>query len=186
MPRHFTLHRPTEDDWRAIRDLRLRAVTDTPIAFLETREQALAVDEDGWRQRARRNVAEDSTQVVAVDPGGRWVGSMISFITDGSPSYIANPRPGPRRANLVGVFVDPDWRGEAGVTDALLGEIARWAADDKGLRELYLHVNEENPRALRSYEKRGFVRTGNVDAIPEQPGDREVEMVATLPLSLQG
>ena len=111
---------------------------------------------------------------------------MICFISDGTPLYIENPRPGPRRANLVGVFVDPEWRGDAGVTDALLAEIARWAADDKGLGELYLHVNEENPRAVRSYEKRGFVRTGVVDAIPEQPGDREVEMVVTLPLSRQG
>ena len=186
MPRQFTLHRPSEDDWQSIRDLRIRAVTDTPIAFLETLEAALAVDEEGWRKRARRNVAEDSTQVVAIDADGRWIGSMICFVSEGSPSYIAVPRPGPPRANLVGVFVDPDWRGAGGVTDALLEEIARWATDDKGLTELYLHVNEENPRALRAYEKRGFVRTGMVDAIPEQPGDREVEMVATLPLAQQG
>ena len=182
MPRRFTLHRPVPDDWAAIRDLRLRAVTDTPIAFLETREQALAVDEEGWRSRARRNVAEDSTQVVAVAPDGRWVGSMICFVSEGSPGYVTTPRPGARRGNLVGVFVDPEWRGGAGVTDALLGEIARWAADEKGFSELYLHVSERNPRAIRSYEKRGFRATGEVDAVPEHPEDREIEMVATLPL----
>lgn len=183
MPSDFTLHRPSEDDWAAIRDLRLRAVTDTPIAFLETREQALAVDEEGWRSRARRNVAEDSTQVVAIAPDGRWIGSMICFVSQGSPGYIADPRPGPPRANLVGVFVDPKWRGDAGVTDSLLGEIARWAADEKGLTQLYLHVNERNPRAIRSYEKRGFAATGVIDGLPGDPDDREVEMVATLPLA---
>jgi GNAT superfamily N-acetyltransferase len=182
MPQNFTLHRPTEDDWAAIRDIRLRAVTDTPIAFLETREQVLAVDEAGWRERARRNVHEDATQAVAVDPSGRWVGSMVCFISEGSPGYVAAPRPGPRRANLVGVFVDPDWRGSAGVTDALLGAIARWAGEEKGLTELYLHVSELNPRAIRSYEKRGFVTTGVVDGIPDRPDDREVEMFAVLPL----
>jgi GNAT superfamily N-acetyltransferase len=182
MPRPFTLHRPSEDDWAAIRDLRIRAVTDTPIAFLETREHALAANEADWRQRARRNVSADSTQVVAVDPEGRWIGSMICFVSEGSPLYVASPRPGPRRANLVGVFVDPEWRGDAGVTDALLGAISRWTSDEKGLGELYLHVNEANLRAVRSYEKRGFVPTGEVDAIPEQPGDREIEMVTMLPL----
>lgn len=183
MPRHFTLHQPTEDDWAAVRDLRLRAVTDAPNAFLETREQVLDVDEDGWRSRVRRNVAVDSTQVVAVDPDGRWIGSMVCFVSEGAPGYIAAPRPGPRRANLVGVFVDPGWRGSVGVTDALLGAIARWAGEEKGFTELYLHVSEQNARAIRSYEKRGFVETGNVDSIPEQPGEREIEMVARLPLS---
>jgi GNAT superfamily N-acetyltransferase len=183
MPRDFTLHRPSEDDWAAIRDLRLRAVTDTPMAFLETREQVLAIDEDGWRARVHRNVNDDATQAVAVAPDGRWVGSMVCFVSEGAPGYIAEPRPGPRRANLVGVFVDPEWRGDAGVTDALLGEIGRWAGVEKGFTELFLHVSDRNPRALRSYEKRGFAATGNVDAIPEQPGERELEMVARLPLS---
>jgi GNAT superfamily N-acetyltransferase len=181
MPRNFTLHQPIEDDWAVIRDLRLRAVTDTPIAFLETREQVLEVDEDGWRARARRNVAVDSTQVVAVGPDGRWIGSMVCFVSEGSPGYVAEPRPGPRRANLVGVFVDPDWRGDAGVTDALLDAIGLWVADEKALGELYLHVSIQNRRAIRSYEKRGFVATGVVDAVPEHPDDREIEMVATMP-----
>jgi RimJ/RimL family protein N-acetyltransferase len=184
MPRPFTLHRPSEDDWQAIRDLRLRAVTDTPIAFLETREEVLAVDEDGWRTRVRRNVAEDSTQVVAIADDGRWIGSMVCFVSEGSPGYVTEPRPGPRRANLVGVFVDPDWRGDAGVTDALLAGIGRWVAEDKGLAELFLHVSAENPRAIRSYLKRGFRETGVVDTVPDRPDDREVEMVATLPLAV--
>jgi GNAT superfamily N-acetyltransferase len=182
MPRDFTLHRPSEDDWASMRDLRLRAVTDTPIAFLETREEVLALDEAGWRARAHRNVNADATQAVAVAPDGRWVGSAVCFVSEGSPGYIAEPRPGPRRANLVGVFVDPAWRGDAGVTDALLGEIARWVAVEKGFGELYLHVSDQNPRAIRSYEKRGFAATGFVDGLPGNPDDREIEMVATLPL----
>ncbi len=59
MSQDFTLHPPSEDDWVSIRELRLRAVTDTPIAFLETREQALAIDEEGWRERARRTGRND-------------------------------------------------------------------------------------------------------------------------------
>jgi GNAT superfamily N-acetyltransferase len=180
MPRTFTLHVPVPDDWAAVRDLRLRAVTDTPIAFLESREEVLALVEDDWRARVMRNVAENSTQVVAVDSDGRWVGSMVCFISDGAPAYIEDRRLGPARANLVGVFVDPEWRGDAGVTDALLGEISQWVAEDRALTQLYLHVSADNPRAVRSYEKRGFVRTGVVDRIPDRPDDREIEMVVAL------
>ena len=120
MPADFTLYRPSEDDWAAVRDLRVRAVTDTPIAFLESREQALAVDEEGWRVRSRRNREDDGTHVVAVAPDGRWIGGMGAFISDGPPPYVVRGEPAGRRANLVGVFVDPEWRGGAGVTDALL------------------------------------------------------------------
>lgn len=180
MPKPFTLHRPTEDDWPAIRELRIRAVTDSPVAFLETREEALAVDEEGWRSRVRRNIAADSTQVVAIAADGRWVGSMICFASDGPPSYIDRREPPGKRANLVGVFVDPEWRGDVGVTDALLDVIVRWVVE-AGLSRLYLHVNAVNERARRSYEKRGFRPTGYVDAIPGRPDDLEVELLRELP-----
>jgi GNAT superfamily N-acetyltransferase len=182
MPADFTLHRPVPDDWAAIRDLRIRAVSDTPIAFLETLDQVLAIDEDGWRERARRNRHVDATHVVAIAPDGRWVGSMVCFVSDGPPSYVERRDPPGRRANLVGVFVDPDWRGGAGVTDALLDAIASWVTGEKGLAELYLHVSELNGRARRAYLSRGFLATGRVDTVPGDPVDSEIEMVAALPL----
>jgi len=182
MPRQFTLYRPTEDDWAAIRDLRIRAVTDTPIAFLETVDDVQALDEQGWRERVAKNVHAGATQSVAVDSDGRWIGSAVCFVSLGEPGYLPDARPGPPRANLVGVFVDPEWRGDAGVLDALLVEISRWAHADKGLTELFLHVGEPNARARRSYEKRGFRPTGRVASVPQQPGVRELEMVVALPL----
>jgi GNAT superfamily N-acetyltransferase len=177
--RQFRLHRPTPDDWAASRDIRIRAVTDTPIAYLETLDEVLAVDETGWRERVAKNVHDGATQVVAVDGGGRWIGSAVCFLSDGEPGYLPDAQPGPTRANLVGVFVDPDWRGDAGVLDALLGEITRWVRT-KQLSELYLHVGEPNGRARRSYEKRGFRTTGRVVEVPQQPGIGEIEMVLAL------
>ena len=179
MSRTFTLYQPVEDDWERARDLRLQMVLDTPIAFLETPEQVRAIDETEWRSRIARSRSERNTRTVAVAPDGTWVGTMSCFITDGEPPYVVDPKPGGPRANLVGVFIDPGWRGDAGVADALLAEVVRWLGG-QGLGELYLHVGEANARARRSYEKRGFVETGVVSAIPEQPGVREIEMVLAL------
>ena len=179
MSRAFTLYRPVDDDWERVRDLRLQMVLDTPIAFLESPEQVRAIDETEWRSRIARSRSDGNTRSVAVAPDGTWIGSMSCFLTDGEPSYVTDPQPGPRRANLVGVFIDPDWRGDAGVTDALLAEIVRWTRE-QGLNALHLHVGEANARARRSYEKRGFRETGVVSAIPEQPGVREIEMVLAL------
>lgn len=175
----FRLHRPVEDEWELVREMRLRMVLDTPGAFLETAEQVLARDEQGWRERLRQQRAPGSDRIVAVDAAGRWIGSAGCFVSEGSPGYVAEPRPGPPRANLVGVFVDPAWRGAAGVLDALLDEVAHWARD-QGLRQLHLHVGETNERAMRAYLSRGFRPTGVVDTIPENPGLREVELVLEL------
>lgn len=181
MPRAFTLHHPVEEDWPAIRDIRLRMVTDTPDAFLETREEVLARDEAGWRSRHREQTGAGSHRVVAVAPDGRWIGTAGCFVSDGTPTYILAHRPGPQRANLVGVFVDPEWRGGTGVLDALLDEIVHWAHDERGLAELYLHVYELNDRARRAYAKRGFRETGQVDQTHVGATAGEVEMVLPLP-----
>lgn len=180
MPREFTLHHPTEQDWAEVRELRLRMVTDTPLAFLESREQVLERTEQQWRDRLREQSDAGGFRVVAIAPDGRWVGTMACFLTDGSPAYVIDPRPRPRRANLVGVFVDPEWRGDAGVADALLQAVAEWVRSE-GLSELHLHVGDINTRARRFYAKRGFVETGVIDFTEEQPGMGEVEMVLELP-----
>jgi GNAT superfamily N-acetyltransferase len=177
--RTFELYRPVEDDWERVRALRLQMVIDTPIAFLETPDQVRAIGEDEWRSRIARSRSAGNTRVVAVAPDGRWIGSMSAFVSDGEPSYLIDPRPGSARANLVGVFIDPDWRGASGVADAVLAEIAAWARAEE-LRELFLHVGEANTRARRYYDKRGFRETGVVGAIPEQPGVPEIEMVLSL------
>ncbi|MGN6503201.1 MAG: GNAT family N-acetyltransferase [Pseudolysinimonas sp.] len=179
MNRSVELVQPVEDDWALVRELRLRMVLDTPIAFLETAEQVRDVTEDEWRARVARSRAPGSTRYDAVAPDGRRVGTMSCFLSDGEPPYLVDPRPGPPRANLVGVFVDPHWRGDAGVADILLAAVGAWVRE-QGLDRLYLHVGESNLRARRFYAKRGFRETGMVAAVPQQPGVDEVEMVLDL------
>jgi GNAT superfamily N-acetyltransferase len=175
----FALHQPVLGDWERVRELRLRMVLDTPIAFLETPEQVRAITEEEWRSRIARSLSERNTRVVAVSSDGTWVGTMSCFISDGEPGYLTDPRPGPPRANLVGVFVDAAWRGDAGVADALLDAIIAWVHEQR-IAELFLHVGDVNARARRYYEKRGFRPTGVVAEIPEQPGTGEIEMVLRL------
>ncbi|CAN5118172.1 hypothetical protein BH11ACT3_BH11ACT3_14400 [soil metagenome] len=183
MPDPFTLYRPVEDDWEKLRELRIRMITDTPIAYLERLEDVEKLTEADWRARVARTRTERNRQVVAVDGDGTWIASMAVFITDGLPSYLGKPEGGAPRANLVGVFVAPDWRGATGVNDAVLGELAAWVVGDHDIHQLHLHVSMENPRARRSYEKRGFVDTGVRETIPGDLSSEEMEMVAALPLT---
>lgn len=156
-----------ESDWREVRALRLEMLRDTPLAYLETLEHALAVDEDTWRHRARRGETAGQTSVVAIEDG-RWVGHMGGYIPDAATGPM-----------LVGVYVAPDRRGDAaGVTRALLDAIERWASAHGST--LRLEVHEDNPRARRFYEKLGFVLTGRTSTYPLEPGGLELEMIKRL------
>ncbi|WP_262850774.1 GNAT family N-acetyltransferase [Mumia quercus] len=183
----YELLRPVEGDWEQVRDLRLRALKDTPIAYGERYGDAVRLDEAEWRTRAARGDAQDSVQVVARltdgEAAGRWVGTMAAFVSRGLPPYLpgAVEEPdAPRQANLVGVFVDPQVRGRgAGVAEALLDAVVAWARDEQGLDRLHLHVHEDNPRAAAFYRRYGFVATGESYTDVLHPG-AEREMVLPL------
>ena len=174
----FELYRPVEDDWESIRDLRLRALADEPAAFLERLSVAERVDADEWRSRARRNLAPGSRQLIARLPDGRWIASMTIFTSQGTPAYFGESAGGEPRANLVAVWVDPDYRGaEVGVADAVLLAQCEWVRDELGLDRIFLHVGDWNARARRFYERHGFRATGVTEKLPGDLSDFEYELV---------
>lgn len=136
-------------------------IADTPTAYVETLESALSHDESEWRRRAQRGTNPHSIAVVAIASDGRWVGTMAGFLAEGVPM-------------LVGVYVAPDFRG-SGVTDTLLTAVEDWARSEGS--ELRLHVHEDNDRARRAYEKRGFTLTGATSPYNLDPTKSELEMV---------
>ncbi|WP_394554251.1 GNAT family N-acetyltransferase [Agromyces sp. MMS24-JH15] len=168
MPSESLVIRTTcEDDWRAVRELRLEMLRDTPIAYGETFEHALALREPDWRHRARRGETAGQTSVVAIE-GDRWVGHMGGWLPDASTVPL-----------LVGVYVAPDRRGDAaGVSRALLAAIERWARAYGD--ELRLEVHASNERAIRFYEKLGFAFTGGTRPYELAPGGLELEMTKRL------
>jgi len=164
----FSIRRTVATDWREIRDLRLEMIRDTPSAYNETLEDALANDEGEWRMRGERGTAEHGIAVAAIDGAGHWVGTMAGFVSE----QVAGPL-------LVGVYVAPGCRGgEAGVTDALLAAVETWARTESG--RLFLHVHEDNVRARTAYERRGFTATGQSLAYNLDPSRNELEMIKEL------
>lgn len=157
----------SEDDWQAVRTLRLEMLRDFPLAYGETLEHALTVDEAGWRLRAARGTAPGQTSIVAID-GERWVGHMGGYIPDATSGPL-----------LVGVYVAPDYRGDtAGVSRRLLDAVEDWARLHGDT--LRLEVHEDNPRAIRFYEKLGFTLTGRSREYELEPGGLELEMIKPL------
>jgi RimJ/RimL family protein N-acetyltransferase len=174
----FELYSPVEEDWPSVRDVRLRALADEPAAFLERLEAAEQFDEAEWRFRVRRNHQPGNRQLVARTPDGRWIASMVVFTSQGQPGYLnRGDEGGISRANLVGVWVDPDFRGrEAGVADAVFLALRDWVRDELGMDRMFLHVGDWNARARRFYERHGFRATGVTEHLPGDLSDFEYEL----------
>jgi RimJ/RimL family protein N-acetyltransferase len=148
-----------------VRALRLEALADTPIGFLEELSAAQALPDEAWQARVARGVEGGASfQVLAWD-AGRPVGNCVCFLRDGA-------------AWLAGVYVSPPHRG-----NGLLGELAErcaaWARE-QGAPVLRLEVHEDNLRAQRAYTRLGFAATGHRQ--PYDPDPSRDELVMERPL----
>jgi len=154
------VRRVRSDEWQAVRELRLESTSDPDanIAFLETPAQVAARSEQFWRERAELAAgSETAAQFVAVVDDA-WVGSLSVLVratgqTDHLGRFVDD-----RRADVVGVYVNPAHRG-TGAIDLLLAAAAEWVTS-LGLTRLSLDVHRDNPRAQGAYRRAGFVPTG--------------------------
>jgi ribosomal protein S18 acetylase RimI-like enzyme len=142
------VRRLAPDDWTDFRDIRLRALADSPDAFGSTLAREEAFDEDDWRQRLAVPV------YVVDDPAPVSVGGI--FDNAGTP-------------HVWGMWTDPAHRGRGHarrILDALIpaGTSAQ------------LDVNVTNGDARVVYERYGFVGTGELE--PLRPGsDMLIELM---------
>jgi ribosomal protein S18 acetylase RimI-like enzyme len=139
------------DEWRRVRDLRLRALADSPDAFGSTfeRERAHAKREwlrwiSGWESAVNR-------LVVAVD-GDEWIGMAVGSRTGDD-----------ERAHLYAMWVDPLAR-RAGIGRRLVEAVLAWARD-QGTTEIELGATATNRGAVEFYEGLGFADTGERHAL---------------------
>ncbi|MFJ2187096.1 GNAT family N-acetyltransferase [Kitasatospora sp. NPDC087861] len=144
------LRRLSSDDWPLWRELRLAALTEAPYAFGSTLAdwQGAGDHEARWRSRLEIPGALDLVAVL-----------------DGRPVAMASGVPADEdetAAELISLWVGPAARGR-GVGDRLIGEIARWAAE-QGYATLKLAVNPDNDAAIALYRRNGFADT-------DEPGD---------------
>ncbi len=154
-----TVRRLEPDEWPRLRDVRLRALADAPYAFGSTHAGEVGQDDEWWAARAK---------------GAAW---FVSTTRDGSGTdgLIAGiPTEDPAGRAVVSMWVAPGRRG-SGVAGALLDALERWARAG-GATSLVLGVVEDNARARRFYEGRGFTPTGGREPLRSNPTADIVEM----------
>jgi RimJ/RimL family protein N-acetyltransferase len=164
--RTFTVHRVTPADAARMRALRLEMLADSPLAFLETLAQAAARPHADYRRRIiEASMGHQLAQFVAdPDDRGRLIGHAGGTAMPEEPGVTI----------VFAVYITPARRGGA-VLPALVDAVAAWSRS-VGRMELMLEVVVGNDRAVRAYERLGFVDTGVRLPHPVIPALTELRM----------
>ena len=152
----LTIRTLQEGDWETLRDLRLRALADSPDSFGFTLADAHTQPESYWRGWASRR-----QPWAAIDDSGAYVGLVSAGI----------PEPG--HGHFGALWVDPKMRG-TGLGRRLVELVCDWARD-QGCTSMAMTVTEGNP-AERLYLSLGFTFTGERHPLREGSALFEREM----------
>jgi len=142
----YTVRRLQEGEAGLYRSVRLESLRESPEAFATTYESALQRDDGSWRAQAEASASgmDRATFVVLAD---RPIGL----------GAIYRDPDRPKEGELIQVWVSPEGRGGEVAAD-LMNALMRWAASND-FETIRAEVTPNNPRALRFYEKHGFIKT---------------------------
>jgi ribosomal protein S18 acetylase RimI-like enzyme len=151
------------DEWREYKRLRLEALQDSPLAFVEQYDESSTKDDQFWRDRAARGAAGDASVLFVALDADEFVGKAGCF-----------PEPD-GGAHVVGVYVTPRRRG-TDVAETLVLAAVEWAQQAWSAQRIRLFVAGPNDRATAFYRRLGFVATGTTEPYPPDPSLVEYEM----------
>jgi len=133
------------NDVKRFRDIRIRALEDSPHAFASTTASVLDRPWDSWE-----------AQVLACVQGGDRI-TQLCFDGELAIGIAALYRTEPSdhlQGEILQVWVDPEFRG-LGIARELMLSLIKWAIKHN-YSQLYATIHKENSAVIPFYEKLGF------------------------------
>lgn len=145
------------NEWRAYRDLRLRALQEAPDAFCSTFAGARQIPDADWQARLA-NIQSDRDYPIAALLADQPIAMAWATIDSSYPTH----------ANLFQMWVAPECRGQ-GVGKQVVQAAIAWAID-RQLQSLHLSVTDGDTPARHLYESLGFVAVGELEPMRSGSG----------------
>jgi GNAT superfamily N-acetyltransferase len=139
------VRRVTADEWRALRDVRLRALEEAPSAFATRFEEARTRPDEWWVDWTARSATDHDQAMFLAWVDDEPVGIAGTFVDDGTRW-------------LISMWTTPALRGR-GVGRALVDAVVAFARG-AGTTEVLLEVTDGNEGARALYRGCGFVDAG--------------------------
>jgi ribosomal protein S18 acetylase RimI-like enzyme len=147
----IAIHPTREQDWLALKTMRLAALLDAPIAFGVSYDTASAYTDNQWRERA----------------AGGHPTFWLAFLDGAAVGMIGGGVSSRQRYNLIAMWVAPHARG-SGIAQQLVDAV-KSAAIAQGNGQVFLDVAPDNRRAVRFYERQGFAFIDEWEPLASHP-----------------
>ncbi len=157
----------SEEDWRQLRGVWLDLVGSISADDLESHEDALALTEAAWRERARSLTDIDCFAQAVIDERGRWRGFVSGYLDE-----LAVDR------NVFVTHVHA-LKGDVEIEALLLDRLAQWACIQVA-DAVIIGIPEGRIDLIRRFEDHGFRRTGVRRRSELDSGAVEVELSLAL------
>jgi len=142
-----TVSRVRPEEWLLLKTVRLAALQDAPYAFGSRYEDMVVKPDTHWQETAQdRATSSTSCTFLARDADGNGIGMAGGYQDEQFPELV----------HLVAMWVAPEWRGH-GLAAQIVTTVYDWARSGS-CTDFLAYVTTGNDRALRFYEKQGFVR----------------------------
>jgi GNAT superfamily N-acetyltransferase len=162
------------DEGLRLREIRLRSLTDSPMAYGSTLAREKAYPEAIWHERAANGSAGDKSVTFVAEHDDHLVAVATGLAPD-RDHHAASPTPSPM---MVGVFVDGSVRRQ-GVGVQLVDKVIAWARARRWAR-LLVWITAGNTPALALYRCCGFRATGATRPSVDTPDLTECELALDL------
>ncbi|MES2248707.1 MAG: GNAT family N-acetyltransferase [Pseudomonadota bacterium] len=143
------------DEWKTYRDMRLRALLDSPDAFGSTHEAEATRTDAMWSARISTATSSGRDRVLFAFNRDDACGLIWCKLSSDEPAV----------AHLFQMWVDPASRG-MGAGRALLKEAIFWA-ESVGVKRVFLGVTAGDTPATRLYAACGFCPDGALEPLRE-------------------
>lgn len=137
------------------RDLRLRALKDSPDAFGMTYEVEVQRSDDEWQDQINRNVDDPFVTNVVARVNDELAALAVCRFDETDQTIC----------HLFAMWVAPEFRRK-GVDRAILESALDWMKQ-KGAKEAWLGVTEGNKEAFSLYRSFGFLDTSRREPLRE-------------------
>lgn len=110
-------------------------------------------DEEDWFTATRQRPKYEQPLVIEVQSEGEWLAiGNVSLI---NINWTV-------RSAEIGIMIGEKTFWNQGYGSEAMQTLINWAFSRLNLNRIYLHVYETNPRAIRAYQKIGFVQDGRL------------------------
>lgn len=145
------------DDWKNYKDIRLRALSESPSSFGRSFEDEVLFEDEVWKDRLSKSrifVAESENFLVG----------LVSLVQKQNSTAFS----------IGSMWVDPKFRNQ-NIGALLLNELVNSAKNDNAV-EIVGGCMKTNFAALRFYESHGFKLTGKELPVEKDPDLKELEI----------